>query len=59
MGGQGDAGLWIQNMNAHPSVIPPPDTHLGLDRENGRGHCTLFDLSRSTHEAVYTVRSYR
>lgn len=37
-----------------PSVIPSlvfRDTNLGLDRENGKGHCTFFDLSGSSYES--------
>lgn len=43
MGGPGGAGLWIQNMNAHPSVIPPPDTHLWIGKmEEGTGVYLIF-----------------
>lgn len=58
------AGLRMQNMKPHPSMIPSlvfSDTNLGLDRENGKRHCTLFDLSGSScesnvyHEVVQVI----
>ena len=56
MVGAAGAGSQIQN---HPSMNPDPsvirsrlfaDMNLELDRENGKGHGTLFDLSGSSYE---------
>lgn len=47
----GGRGCWP---DPHPSAIPSlefPDTRLGLDRENGKGHCTYFYFSGSSCES--------